>query len=170
VNKSSEKIRLVFIACVLVVFLISGCAQKDAETKEEDSLASLMGDKSGKSVDVKLPDGATMSLAGDDEGADLPDDYPSDVFPLYKGCFIESVLGGEGSYVVVAYSKDNFKDIVLFYKNLLKEAEDITESDYDDGFNSFGTLGKYTYTVGVIATAEKESYATQITINLMLAQ
>jgi len=170
VSKKREKIRFIFIACIFLGFLISGCAQKNAETKEEESLASVMGDKSGDSVNVALPGDAVLNLSGDDDSADLPEDYPADVLPLHKGCFIESVLGADGGYTIVAYSKDNLEDIILFYKNALKEAEVIAETDWDDGFTSFGTLGEYTYNIGVNASEEKKGYTALITINLFPAQ
>jgi len=161
--------RLIFVVvCVFMIIVLSACGRNDNGKEAESSLAEIVtGEKSGESASVELPGNGVLNLSGENEAAKLPDDYPSSIFPVFKDSFIESVLGGDGGFTIVAYSKDDYKDVTQFYKDILREAEVISETEWEDGFTSFGSLRQYAYNIGVNVSDGKDGYITLISIDVM---
>ncbi|HSW57651.1 MAG TPA: hypothetical protein VLH15_04570 [Dehalococcoidales bacterium] len=96
----------------------------------------------------------------------LPAKYPKDAFPVYEGSHILNVIWVENSYTVLAYSKSNYKDVIAFYENILKNAKVTAETKTDTSLTSFGTKDGYTYNIDVSSNNEYKGYQTSISIML----
>lgn len=169
-----SKYWLLVILTVLSLLLgLCACSQ-NSQTQSpppanEPNTQSPPAQGNTEKVTAENQDSQLNISVGDDAGksADLPEGYPSDLFPIYKDSYIISAVELEGSYTISALSKDDFKDVAAFYKEVLADATVTMETDSDAGFTSLGTIDDYTYNFDTGANGETEGYATSITIMLM---
>lgn len=172
-------------ACVVVVLMclgLAGCGgdstkQTDTshkitvqETQKNDVASDIAPGGTSEMVQT-LPAGdgkkGSLSVAAD-KSVELPKGYPSDKFPLYKGSYIYSAMEVEGSYVLTAYSKDDVKQVIAFYENVLNGAHVNMDTKTDESLTSMGTKSGYAYTLDVGKSNEK-GYLTTISISLQPA-
>lgn len=175
-EKNKALVILIIFVLLLGLCACSGSSQEQIPppVKESDNqtVAQAQGNTENITADSQGNQDSQLSISvGDDVGksAELPDGYPSDLFPIYKDSYIISAVELEGSYTIAASSKDDFKEVAAFYKEVLKSATVTMETDSDTGFTSFGTINNYTYNFDTGASKEIEGYASSITIMLMPA-
>lgn len=179
-----KKMFIWFIALSLMSLVFTGCsndkskqagqdmksatsqAQRSAESQESGQTSVSVKDKDG-SVTVESGTGS-LSVATD-KSVELPKGYPTDKFPIYEGSFIYSAIEQSGSYVITAYSKDDVKKVVAFYKKVLEGAKVNMDTKTDESLTSMGTKSGYAYTMDVGKSTEK-GYQTIITISLQPAE
>lgn len=175
-GKNKALIILIIFALLLGLCACSGSSQEQPPTSKEPdnkTIAPSQGNTESVTADSRSTQDPQLNISvGDNVGksAVLPEGYPSDSFPIYKDSYIVSAVELEGSYTITAYSKDAYKDIAAFYKEVLKSATVTMETDSDTGFTSFGTINNYTYNFDTGASGEIEGYASSITIMLMPAK
>lgn len=104
------------------------------------------------------------------KSAELPNGYPSELFPIYKDSYIVSAVELDGSYTIAAFSKDDFQDVAAYYKDILKNATVTYETELNTGFTSFGTIDNFTYNFDTGESSEIDGYVTSIAIMLMPAE
>ncbi|MDW5300532.1 MAG: hypothetical protein SA378_10410 [Sedimentibacter sp.] len=167
---------LLIVICLYIPFTACSGDEKDSDKpedaasavqdKQEDETTSYTSEpENNENPHVNMD---TADLIG--ESASLPESYPSDVFPLYEGSYILTAVETEGSYTIIALSKDDFKKVADFYREVLTKVEVTAESNFDSGFTSFGKIGSYTYNFDIGETSEYEEYETQITIMIMAGE
>jgi hypothetical protein len=166
------KTGVLLLMSLFVTITFSGCgANSDSVQSVKDMPASEKPTNSqAVQPDTSAPTGnETISINYDYDGlnTELPEGYPSDIFPLYKDSAIASVMEYNGGYTVIAFAKDDFNTIAAFYKEVLKDAAIIVESNTAEGFTSFGKIGTYTYNFDTGASDEYEGYSALITIILI---
>ncbi|MBS4031468.1 MAG: hypothetical protein KGZ63_08615 [Clostridiales bacterium] len=165
----NKKKMLVILIVIVFSLGLSACSggqkQPDPGTGGQTTGSNQTGQQDKENVQLNVS-------VGDSEGksAALPNSYPADLFPVYEGSYIESALEVEGSYTIVAFSKEDFKNVASFYKNVLNSATVTFETDSDEGFTSFGTIEGYSYNFDTGPSSEKDGYASSITIMLMPAK
>ena len=175
--RNKMPILLIAIVFSLALSACSGGSQKQPSSDIKDSgsqtIPPAQENTDNASSDDQSSEDAQLNIAvGETAGksAALPDSYPSDLFPVYKDSYIVSAVELEGSYTITAFSKDDFKKVASFYKDVLKNATVTYEADTDTGFTSFGTVGNMTYNFDTGASSEMEGYVSSIAILLMPAK
>ncbi|NCB41570.1 MAG: hypothetical protein EOM59_03015 [Clostridia bacterium] len=159
--KKNKWLALLLIICIC--FALTACSS-GGETEE---ISEPMDDMEEEMGDLDL-DVATGSDVGD--GAKIPDTYPSDLFPIYEGSYIFSIVEYEGSFTVTAFSKDDYNEVAEFYKDFLSDTPVTYETNSATGYTRFGTIDSYTYNFDTGLSDEFEDYASSIAIMLMPAQ
>ena len=175
---------LVFSFAVLMLLAFAGCGSEKPEKADQDIKSAAMEAMEMEPIESDLSKSAagetlsepvqTAPSAGIKEGSlsvatdkslELPENYPSDKFPVYEGSFIYSAIETNGSYVLTAYSKDEVERVIGFYEKLLEGAKADMETKTDDSLTSMGTKNGYAYTLDIGKSTEK-GYQTIITISL----
>jgi len=160
------------IIAVLILLVFAGCGSGEPVQIEQDQgsvrieIASpaepqnAAGDKpSEKNA------GGSLSIATE-KSAELPKGYHSDIFPLYEGSYIVTVIELEGSYTLTAFSKDEYQKVIAFYEKVMDGAQVIMDTKTDRGLASMGTKSGYAYSMDVGKSSDMEGYQTSIVINL----
>lgn len=169
------------ILCLSICIMLSACSEGDKTNKNEaqdstgtlETSAQAPDDRDNKSDEEQGSSDSTLKINigdGNEESAKLPDNYPSDIFPLYRDSFIMSVVELSGGFTVTAFSKDDYTEIAAFYKELLKDAEVTAEMNMEKSFTSFGKISGYTYNFDTGESDEMDGYASSVAIMLMPSQ
>jgi len=177
----NKNVGFLSVLCLSVCIMLSACSGDDKANKKEMSgsadtpeISSPAPDNTDtKPVEQPVGSDSTMEINigdGKSVSARLPDNYPSDVLPLYKESFIVSAIELSGGFTITAFSKDDYTEIAAFYKEHLNDAEVTAETDSERGFTSFGEIGGYTYSFDVGVSDEMEGYVSSVVIMLTPAQ
>lgn len=133
--------------------------KKDKDDEDDKKDKDSKGDKKDKDDDV---------LAKYDE-IDLPKNYPSDKFPIYKGGLVYSAIvdksSGLETFIVSAVSKDDVEKVNAFYKGLIADAEDFSDFSMDEVYMYSGKYEGYEFTITCAPEDTNKDYAL---FNLML--
>lgn len=82
---------------------------------------------------------------------ELPDNYPSDHFPIIDGAAIanasESESGGEVSYSLDLYTDKSFKEILAFYEQAIGDIENKSKSSSTGDFDLSGDAHGYQFSI-----------------------
>ena len=127
---------------------------------------ALSGCGGQKQTETDLPNGmpdVSVSV-GTDIGTKLPNKYPSDKFPIYEGSYVSGVIEADGSYTVLAFSKDDSVKVAAFYEQVLQGAAVTFDTKTEESLTSFGTKDGYGYNLDVGRSSEIDGYQTSITI------
>ncbi len=169
-----KKTLLFFLGLTLLLMMTAACSgDKETTTVATTTKPATQATTAGTTTSTQTPattmPGVTVESGTGQSGADIPDGYPADLFPIYKGSYITGVIATDGSYTIMAESKDDWANVAAFYKDVLKTAEVTSSMDTGSSFTSFGKIGAYTYNFDVSATDEPqmEGYETAIVIMLM---
>lgn len=167
-----KRILVCFISLALMFLVFTGCSSdksKEAgpDTKNATSQGQIEVKTKDGSVSVETKDGSVSVTT--DKSVELPQGYPSDIFPVYEGSFIYSAIETEGSYALTAYSKDEVKKVIAFYEKVLEGAKVNMDTKTDESLTSMGTKNGYAYTMDVGKSTD-EGYQTVITISLQPAE
>jgi len=81
--------------------------------------------------------------------ANLPGDYPKDIFPVYPGSKVAQALKVDAGFTVVAYPDAGPSKVIAYYRDVLKNATVTSETVEDTHYESFGTKSGYTYTLAL---------------------
>ena len=176
-GKNKALVILITLTLSIVLCACSGSSQEQSPPtiKGSDSQTppAVQGESNDSSSDSQSNQDPQLNISvGDDAGksAEIPDGYPSDLFPIYEDSYIVSAVELDGSYTVTGFSKDDFKNVGTFYKEVLKNATVTFETDSDTGFTSFGTIDGFTYNFDTGASSEIDGYTSSIAIMLMPAK
>jgi len=161
-----------------MIISISACSKT---IKTEDGEISF---KDGK-IQVKTDEGTTTiteeGMTVDDEdgnsvfetsgdGVDLPDGFPEDLIPIIGENKIiatsKQELDAGNEYWATVITKKELKDVVGFYKNVLKEAEDSSAMESSDISILAGTKEGVQISV-TITTGGEDEYKTSVNIYIV---
>ena len=145
---------ILFLLVVIVCFALVACSGNNGD--EEDQLDDF-------DLDIAVGDGIGNSVT-------IPDDYPSDILPIYKGSYVFSVVEYEESFTITAFTKDDYDTVIEFYKDLLENAETAFEVNTAEGYTRSGTIDNFTYNLSVILSDEFDDYPCAIGLMVMPAQ
>jgi len=104
---------------VLLVLTLAGCGRIAEEAAEEvvQQTTGVNVEQDGEKVTIEGEDGEQIEIGS---GAELPDDFPSDV-PVYKGADVVSTStlsdGGAKNFYISLQTTDAFEDVVEWYKS-----------------------------------------------------
>jgi len=101
-----------------------------------------------------------------DMKATLPDDYPNDIFPIYPGSTISQAIVGGGGYSIIAHTNAHHADVIAFYKDVLKDASVMAETEEETSLTSFGSKDGYTYNIDVAKSDDYKGFKSQIWISI----
>lgn len=170
------KVKKFYIAVFIftLILIITGC-NDGGQNESTDGNSSDPGTSAVESEtsDVETDDGTPpekmeVSVATNGIlGAELPDGYPQDKFPLYEKSYISTALKQDDSFTVIAFSEDEAAKVTEYYAGVLKDAAVIAEGETDGHFTSFGTISGYSYQIDIGESDEMEGYKTSVTIVLM---
>ena len=140
----------VFLILLLVITGLSACS------KEEEPI-------------VENP---SISVDEDDSGVELsiPDSYTHELVPIYPNAHLYSVVESNQSYTIMFYSKDEVEDVMDFYKNVFRDAENKMETIQTGSYTSYGELDGYTYTIDVSEDSDLEGYQTLVILGVVMNQ
>lgn len=113
-----------------------------------------------------------VEIDEEDNGVELsiPDTYPDELVPIYPNSHLYSVVDSNRSYTIMFYSKDEISDVIDFYKNVFRNAEDKMETSLDKSYTSYGQLDGYTYTIDVSEDDDLEGYNTLVVLGVVMNQ
>jgi len=178
VLKKSGIILCILLSLVLTVMACSGdgktVSSTSSVTTTRTNQNAVTTTKSGTALSVTVTSTPATSGASFDEEKDttqpaelsvkttLPADYPKSVFPVYSGSQVAEVMYSGNSYSVVAYSEAPVSDVIKFYKDVLKNASVMSETEEATHFESFGMKDGYTYTISIGETGEYKGFKTEL--------
>ncbi|MDY0278871.1 MAG: hypothetical protein RBQ97_12385 [Acholeplasma sp.] len=177
-NKKSLFLSLLSLS---ICIMFSACSKGETVNKKESQASAdspeisvqAPDNKDKKSGEKRESSDSTLQMSigdGNEGSAKLPDNYPSDVFPLYRDSFIVSAVEMDGSFTITAFSKAYYTELAAFYKEFLKDAEIMAEMNLEKSFTSFGKISGYTYNFDTGASDEMDGYASSLAILLMPLQ
>jgi hypothetical protein len=163
------------ITYLLLIFFLAACGSNNAgkqgtsekEQSDDPESFELKTDEGKIKVDK---DNAKLVIEGNDnskmemsfgEGQSLPEDFPLDLVPIYKGSKLmatsKNMVGDQGSYVISYGSEEGGKAIKDFYKNFYSKSE--IKSDMSmNGINILAVQkGDYAISIQIFA-AEDDDY------------
>ncbi|HHU90076.1 MAG TPA: hypothetical protein GXZ22_03345 [Clostridiaceae bacterium] len=134
--------------------------KKDDEEDEDD-------DKEEKDSDLGKKDKDDV-LSNYNE-VDLPVSYPNDIFPIYKNArvwiaFADKSSGNE-TFNVSAVCKDNVEKVNSFYKDIIKDSDDLNDYSMDNIYVYSGKYEGYIFTISCAPEDTDKNY-TMFTIML----
>ena len=140
----------ILLVCFLLVISLSACS------KEKEPIV----------------DNPVIGVDEDDKGVELslPETYPSELVPIYPSSHLYSVVEADRSYTIMFYSKDEASDLIDFYKNVFRDAENKMETVGNDAYTSYGALEGYTYTIDVSKNDDLEGYQTGVILSVVMNQ
>lgn len=157
---------LLLLILVFLLFSVSACGGNKAEKENVSDKAAVTENQTDSQAKEKDPQGTMKLDYGVTKSVALPEEYPSDLLPIYEGSNIFQVMELEGGYTIVACTKDDVKKVMSFYENVLLNAKPMAETKTEESLTSYGSIGNYTYTIDVAKSNEYEGYNTSIGIIL----
>ena len=141
------------LVIVLMVLVLVGCGNQ-AENNGIDNV-----DVSKNKIEITTDEGQEITVSNDmGESVDLPDAYPKDIIPIYKDAHIvAAAVNPDNSLMVMGLCNGEMKEVVDFYKEVLKDAEVIMEQNAADIYLNMGTFKGIGYTV-TVSNSEMEDY------------
>lgn len=143
---------------------------KDRDKKDDDDKKGKGeddDDAAGKDSDDDKETGTDNNVFATYPTGKIPDGYPIDKYPNYKGAHVWMGLkedkGGYYGYTLAVVYDEEFDTIDQFYADYLKEADDFTDTKTPMGNAYQGTLNGYKFE---IFTGETPEGLTQATIAL----
>ncbi|MEN6324731.1 MAG: hypothetical protein ABFD18_00770 [Syntrophomonas sp.] len=147
------------LVLLLVLSLVTGCGggttvnTKDGSVTYEKDKATFEA-KDGSKAEVNVAD-------GEGEEASLPDDYPEDLLPIIGGAKIvlanKNEINQQSSYLISLSSSKSPQDVYDFYKDKLKDLEDLSTSQTNDLFTVNGFKGDQHLSVIITPEEDKNS-------------
>jgi hypothetical protein len=143
--------RLLCLLLILIVaFSVVGCGT-ERTVKTEEGTAKIQDD----TIEVTSEDGKSQVVVGEVGEVALPDGYPEDLVPIIADGKVAASTKNEDennkfSYSVMLFSDKEMKDATSFYKNALKDLEElqvmespelVTFGGQKNGYNIFVLLG-----------------------------
>lgn len=153
---------LVLVCALLGLGALSGCA-KISENAIEDA-TGVRVDEDGSSVTIEGEDGSTITY--DDEGTELPEDYPDDV-PVYDGTIDSSweTKDEKGTtYAIAIKTTDATEDVVAWYEEQLADKGWEIKTTFKDESSGMVSAEKDDLSFYLAAGAENEGTAITQTV------
>jgi len=150
-----KKILIIMIA----IFLVA-CGNNDNNNGVKDV------DVGKDDVTITTDAGQEIVVTSDmDESIALPEGYPSNIIPIYKGAFLAAAsVQQDGSYMVIGYTKASMLEVTDFYVDVLEDADVTMEQRSSETYINMGDYKGMTYNVAVAENLELEDYVTAFTI------
>lgn len=174
-SKQNSRVFLLISISLISLLVLAACSsgkidkEVTADLKKPAETAGKTTDSSEKKpFEVQSESGSVKIYVGEEgsSGGELPEDYPEDLFPIFEDAFLYSTLELEGSFIITAFSQSKYKEVVLFYKEILKEANVTAETLEEDFLTSYGMIGEFSYSLDIGSSSEMEGYVTIISIML----
>jgi len=172
-----KKIFLIILSLVLVFALI-GCGKS---IKTEDGSISF---KDGK-IQINTDEGQTTigedgvnfqgdedegetSISFNEEGASLPEGYPSNIVPIIENGKVvmsgKDVNDGITSYWTSVLVDKSYKEAVDFYKGVMKDSDDKQEISSENMLVMEGTIKDHHVNINCIKEESEDGDTTMISI------
>ncbi len=133
---------------------------EDEDKDEKDSDDEDSKDKDSDDKDVFSND--DNPYAGLKE-VDLPKDFPKDIFPIYKDGIVFAADKGErdgiGFYSIMAVFNTDMETVGTFYKEKIKDAENLEDQSTSDFTYFTGTLGSYEFSLSLASDSTNKKYS-----------
>jgi hypothetical protein len=140
--------RLMWIGLIVLALGMSACA-KEADPVDE--------------VEPNDDEEVLVSL-------ELPSDYPSEVLPIYPNGFVEVAMSLNKSYTIVVYYKEAPSVLIEYYKDLVKDAEDLMVTETAGTYTAFGELDDHTFALDIGTSTSYKDYPTSLSLTLTYNQ
>ena len=140
---------------IFFCFLLIGCGGNN-ENLENAGIAKVDVDKD--QTEITTDDDTKMTVTNDlDESIDIPDSFPEHIIPIFKDAHIIGASeNADGSIVIVGMIKDEMKDFVDFYKDVLEGAEVTLEQNAEGVYLTMGNFEGLTYTISIAEEMEED--------------
>lgn len=156
-----SKLILMIILLLALCVVFTGCSGSSNENANESIIEEALStddvdvNLDNDQVEITTANGGSVEMSTSLENSvDIPKDYPDNILPIYNNSFIYSIStineGGKG-YIVTFVSKDEYVQLVEFYKDVVKNYDGVTTiMDSDDLFNVMAEYKDYIITIAVI--------------------
>lgn len=156
----------IFLVLVMALTLVAGCgSEKTVSTKD----GSVTYDAGKGTATFEGKDGSKSQVDVADEngkGVALPDGYPEDLVPIVDDSKIQLANKndekGKTTYLISLSSSKSGKDVYNFYKDVLKDAQDLSSSEMSGIFAVSGV--KNNQEISVMITPDEKETIVQIGI------
>ncbi len=146
-KKSGGNDMKLWLTMIIVLVLLAACGEPQDDKKEETESTGIQKEDEQENKDSK------DKLSG----TSMPEDYPEDILPVYKGAkTVMSTVTIDGSSQVNAVSEDSMEEVIDFYRRTLEDGEDLVESQGQDTYFMTGILKGYDLIVSVSAIDEDD--------------
>lgn len=142
---------VLFLVLAMILTLAAGCgSQKTIKTEDGkvsygDGKATYEG-KDGTKTEV--------NVAEDDKEVALPDGYPEDLVPVMAGSKVQvankNEENGKISYVIMLNTSKSADEVNNYYKNVLKDAEDLSSTQINDIYSVIGVKNNQEISVSIM--------------------
>lgn len=159
--------------CICTVFIMmvsafAGCGNKEKDNSKNEQgsnnpVESSVNDASKNSgSDIKV----NMGTSG--TNMSLPDGFPKDVVPLLDDANVINVIDNKESKTMgITYTTDkSFEDAAAFYQNVIKDAEDRSETKSDNGYMIYGKKNNIDITA-VISKYEGDKISVFLNVSML---
>lgn len=173
---------------LILILVLSGCGAKEkAEEKAEEKAIEkateeaieAISDELGEDVEVETDDGTTTITTEDggelvvatdgSTGVPVPEDYPSDVLPIYSEEYIALATNTEAGYTLSGYTKDSMEEVIAYYEKAISEGTVMIKEMDEEYYMNMGQLMEQTYSITVMPGDDETGYTTNFTITVMPA-
>jgi len=145
----SKKLLLLVLFLILVL-IASGCS---SEKKIEAGDAEITVKSDDETVEISSDDETVKAEINLDEGTDLPDGYPEDVFPIYPGSIVvmSQTMKDDNfsNYSVSIKHKDDIEKIYLYYKDITQKGKDLMDMKTQNTYTLAGKIDGYDFGIVV---------------------
>jgi len=140
---------------IFFCFLLIGCGGNN-ENLENAGIAKVDVDKD--QTEITTDDDTKVTVTNDlEESIDIPDSFPKHIIPIFKDAHIIGASeNADGSIVIVGMIKDEMKDFVDFYKDVLDGAEVTLEQNAEGVYLTMGNFEGLTYTISIAEEIEED--------------
>lgn len=154
---------------VLILLLLVGCGSNNVNNALENANDIQSVDVGGDTTEIKTESGVEVTVATDeDKSIDIPEDYPKDKLPVYKGARVTATqTNPDGTILLIALSDAKMDEIVEFYEGVLEGAEVLMKQNADGSYLNMGELDGMTYSVAVGEDTVEGNLETSITLMAM---
>jgi len=132
---------LPFFLILILVLITSGCS---SEKKIEAGDAEITVKADDETVEISSDDETVKAEINLEGGADMPEGYPEDSFPIYPGSAVVMAQtmkdDGVSSYAISIKNKDEVEKVYEFYKDAVKSGENLMDLKTQNTYSLAGSM------------------------------
>lgn len=138
-----KRIIITLVIILTISFALTGCGGKES-TKIDDN-SPVTGPVTEGTIELEDGKEINFGTGKSGESMDLPEDFPVDILPLLDDAKINFVnVNDSNKGIGVTFLTDtSFDEVVIFYKEVMKDGKINMETEEENLYMVAGTKGSY---------------------------
>ena len=140
-NAVKSKKLLLLVLFLILALIASGCS---GEKKIEAGDAEITVKTDDETVEISSDDETVKAEINLEGGAEMPEGYPNDSFPIYPDSVIVMAQtmkdDGVSSYSISVKNKDEVEKVYDFYKDTVKSGENLMDLKTQNTYSLAGSM------------------------------